>query len=282
MKAIGKFRAVMLAGFACLSFQFLTLECDAEIYTLSDGNSIAQINPRSQAGMYNWSVNGQNQLYQQWFWYRVGPTGPEQSIDTISEPAVTQIAPNTLNTVYSYEETFSVKINYTLNGTSPASGISDIGEQITIHNFTAAPLDFHFFQYSDFDLLGFDGGDSVDLGTNRRGLYNDAYQVDGVLALTETTINPGANRGEVALYNATLLKLNDNVASTLDNNAGPVGPGDVTWALQWDVSIPANGDFLISKDKYLSVVPEPTSLSLLLTALLGLAGLDYLRRRRRS
>jgi hypothetical protein len=281
MKAIGKFRAVMLAGFACLSFQFLTLECDAEI--LSDGNSSASIDPRSQAGMYNWSVNGQNQLYQQWFWYRIGLT-PEQSIDTISEPAVTQIGTNQLNTVHK-NQTFSVEIGYTLNGTSPPNGISDIEETIKISNLTAAPLDFHFFQYSDFDLLNTEDGEVVELG-KFKGLFYVASQVDGDLALTETVTAPGAKHGEVDYYHETRDRLNDEDVTTLNDNVGPVGPGDVTWALQWDFTIAPSGQIgsqvVISKDKYLSVVPEPTSLSLLFTALLGLAGLDYLRRRRRS
>ncbi len=62
-----------------------TLGVQAQIQTLTDNNSVAQINPNSQSGMFNWSVDGQNQLNQQWFWYRIGNT-PEQSIDTISAP----------------------------------------------------------------------------------------------------------------------------------------------------------------------------------------------------
>jgi hypothetical protein len=44
-----------------------------------------------------------------------------------------------------------------------------------------------------------------------------------------------------------------------------VGPGDVTWAYQWDVSVPVGGTFQISKDKNLSagVIPEPATVALL-------------------
>jgi hypothetical protein len=278
MGAKEKIRSAVLAAFTCLSVQVLTFECHAETFTLVDGSSSADIDPYSQRGMFNWLVNGQDQLYQQWFWYRVGANA-EKSIDTISTPVVSQPLPNTLYTTYN-NGSFSVAIIYTLDGTSPPSGIADIGESITIHNFTTSPLDFHFFQYSDFDLFNTSSGDVVQIGTNLRGKYDDALQVKGNLALTETAITPGGDRCEVAYYNATLNKLNDGVADNLDDNAGPLGPGDVTWSLQWNLNIAPGCDALISKDKYLSVTPEPTSFSLLGTALLGLGTFLLVRQRR--
>jgi hypothetical protein len=53
--------------------------------------------------------------------------------------------------------------------------------------------------------------------------------------------------------------------------AGPVGPGAVTWALEWDLQLLPGATAIISKDKFLDVlittVPEPSAL-----ALLGLGG----------
>src|SRR5215471_15884878 len=59
-----------------------------QIVNLNNGNSSASVNLGSQAGMYQWAINGQNQLNQQWFWYRVDgdPTG-QHSIDTIGTPS---------------------------------------------------------------------------------------------------------------------------------------------------------------------------------------------------
>src|SRR5438045_2766996 len=61
------FLAVGLVGSA--------LQSHAQPYGITNDNSFALIDPSSSAGMYNWSVvntptSYQNQLNQQWFWYR--------------------------------------------------------------------------------------------------------------------------------------------------------------------------------------------------------------------
>ncbi|MDB6109574.1 MAG: hypothetical protein JWR69_1324, partial [Pedosphaera sp.] len=62
-----------------------------------------------------------------------------------------------------------------------------------------------------------------------------------------------------------------------DNVGSGIGPGNVTWALQWDLTIAAGGTALISKDKYLEIiVPEPSTFAL---TGLGLAAFLLLRRR---
>jgi hypothetical protein len=81
--------------------------------TLTDGNTTAIVDPYSSAGMKYWSVNGQNQLNQQWFWYRIDG-GAQQSIDTIGAPTLVTNA-NTLTTTYA-NPNLSVAITYTLNG----------------------------------------------------------------------------------------------------------------------------------------------------------------------
>src|SRR5436190_4968712 len=213
----------------------VAVNSQAQIQTLFDNNSFADINPNNQAGMFDWFVDGQNQLFQQWFWYRVG-NNPEQSIDTISAPNI--VRPNAKTAYITYNNgAFSVEIDYALTGQSAGSGQASIREDIRIHNLTASPLDFHFFQYSDFNLLNNPNGDNVALGTDTFGRFNEALQTKGPLSsatLAETGVTPGANHGETAFAGATLGKLNNGVADNLNDNAGPTGPGNVTWALQWD------------------------------------------------
>jgi len=100
-----------------------------------------------------------------------------------------------------------------------------------------------------------------------------------LVGLTETVVTPGANHGEAGVWNLTLAKLSDGVASVLNDNLNPVGPGNVTWAFQWDFTLAPNGSFLISKDKYIQIqnVPEPTS-SLLFVLFGGLVAKRFYRR----
>lgn len=252
----------------------------AQIVVLSHNNSSAAIDTGSSAGMFNWTVDGQNLLARQWFWYRVG-LNAEASINTISAPTITTPDARTLYTSYD-NASYSVRVDYRLTGFTAGSGISDIAETITILNKTAAPLDFHFFQYSDFNLAP-QLGDQVAISANANplspffGLYNTATQVSPFVGLTETVVTPGANHGEVADFGVTLAKLNNGVADNLSDVNGPVGPGDVTWAFQWDFIIPANSSLGISKDKLLQVtlIPEPSSL-----ALVGLGAVTLMLRQK--
>lgn len=251
----------------------------AQIVTLTDGNSVAHVDPYSSSGMYDWYVQGQNQLQQQWFWYGVG-NGPVQSIDQIATPIITTTGTRGLTATYVNPGNFSVGIDYLLTGGSTVgvgqNAVSDISEAIKIVNLSGSTLSFHFYQYSHFNLGGL-GQDTVELGKNLRGLFNEATQTSPGVALTETVTTPGANQGEVAPAGTTLATLTGGgVVNLGTGNVGPVS-GDVTWALQWDLTIAPGATALISKDKYLSVVvvPEPSAL-----ALLGLGlGVVIFRRR---
>ncbi len=257
----------------------------AQIATLQDANSTVSINNSSQTGMYSWAVDGQNQLSQQWFWYRVGSSGPQASIDTLGAPSISQPANNFLTTTYSGSPSFSLQVVYSLVGGSPGSGTSDLSEQIKIQNLTGAPLDFHFFQYADF--VAGPGGDQVQLGKNLHGLYNQALVTSGNMTINEkldTALSPGANEGEAAGYNSTLLNLNNVPGYTLNDNNVSGPPGTNTWSFEWDKSIAPGGSLIISKDLNISgvaPVPEPGTLSI---AGLGLAAVGVARayRRRRS
>ena len=63
--------------------------CNAANIILTDGNSSVTIDPTGPAGVENWSINGQNQIHQEWFWVRTGSTGGQSSIDTLSAPSTT-------------------------------------------------------------------------------------------------------------------------------------------------------------------------------------------------
>lgn len=242
---------------------------------LSHNNSTLNINENTQAGVNQWLVDGTQTLNQQWLWYRIG-SNPEQSINTIGAPVVTLISPYSAKLVYSSPGLFDIQVTYTLQGGQLGSRTADLSEQIRVNNLTANPLDFHLFLYSDFNLGNLPGGQSLNISQNLLGKFNRATQAPGPALVQETIVSSGGSHAEAGVAGFTLGRLNDGVATTLNDNANAVG--DVTWAFQWDSQIAAGGSLLIGADNRVVVVPEPTSIAL---AGVGLALLLSAARRRR-
>ena len=99
-------------------------------------------------------------------------------------------------------------------------------------------------------------------------------QRDDVTVLSETVVTPAPSHYELATTFATLISLNDLLATTLSDLpllGVPLGPTDATWAFQWDFSIGSGGSAIISKDKSIRRVPEPGTLILFGFGLIGLA-----------
>ncbi|HZQ48426.1 MAG TPA: hypothetical protein VFC07_15520 [Verrucomicrobiae bacterium] len=257
----------------------------AQTYTMTDDNSSVTVAPASQSGVNNWSVEGQNQLSAEWFWYRVGNSGTAASIDAIGTPTVSQPSAGTLITTYQNAQ-FSLQVVYSLVGGATGSGTSDLSEQVKIQNLTSAPLAFNFFQYSDFSLGGANN-QNVELGMNRQGKFNQALVSSGNISITESVesaISPGANLGEAGLSGSTVDHLRNIAGYNLNDNLD-AGPGDATWALQWSNNIAANGTLTISKDLNITgiaitPVPEPPMWSVMSIGLIAFSTIKrYLGRR---
>jgi hypothetical protein len=232
----------------------------AALLSLIDNNSSADFDTATPSNNYNWFVDGTDLLAQQAFWYRIGAAGPESSVHTL--PIGVQGTsdtnfdgnPDTLFVRHNGAG-FRVETTYTLRGGAPGSRSADMGELISIFNLGQSNLEFHFFQYADFDLSA---ADTV-LFTNA----NTVDQSGGAIRLSETIVTPVPSHREAAFFPVTLNKLNDALPTTLIDNAG-IGAGDVTWAFQWDVIIPPSSTFQISKDKSIRIIPEPASAALLI------------------
>ena len=242
---------------ACAATLMIT-PCANAALTVTHGNSSVTVDPLSQAGMNNWTVDGVNQMYQQWFWYRIGATGPESAINTISAPTVATAAGRQIETMYS-NATLSVDVLYSLTGGTAGSHTSDVAETIAIVNNSASAFTIHFFQYSDFDLNGTLGGQTATF------VSPNAFQQTGPAGgavMTETVTTPAPSTHEANTYANTLNSLNDANPTTL--TGANSATGDATWAFGWDQTIAAGGTFIISKDKNIrAAVPEPASMMML-------------------
>jgi hypothetical protein len=280
MKSGFKRLNVSLLAISLSAFLGASLSAKAQIVTLVDGNSTAQVNTSSQQGMFNWYVDGVNQLYQQWFWYGIGSGTGQNSIDTISAPTIS--TPNAGSLYVNYANaTLSAQVNYVLTGGTLGSGTSQLNESIHLVNLSNGSLTLRFYQYSDFDLMGSPGGDSLQLARNLSGKFYEAIQTKNGMTMSETDITgggtpPGANHGEASIYPNLLNRLNGGTQILLADNTAQVGPGDTAWAFEWDITLAAGASLDISKNKQISGVPEPGVISLL-----GLGFLALVWRKRR-
>lgn len=250
-----------------LSIAGLVMQCTAQLFTINNGNSSLDINVASgPGGVNNWRIDGVDQLNLQWFYYRVGNVGPEYPIENINGSPVVTPTSRGLDVAYA-NTAYSIRTVYSLTGASSGSGSGQLNETITVNNTSGSALDFHLFQYSDFDLGNVTGGQTVQFFNNTSGLPYKSIQSDGNRTVTETVISP-ASHIEGALYNQTIASLTDGSPTILNDNAN-AGLGNVTFTYQWDVSIASGGSFQVSK--LIGIVPEPSSLALISTGMLALA-----------
>ena len=171
---------------------------------------------------------------------------------------------------------FTIQLLYLLTGSDPGSGVSDISESVKIKNTSAGPLDFHFYEYADVDLLGL--SQPVDSSLQLTGApVNTATQTNGAANLAETVVTPAPSHFEAGYAGPLLSELGGGSVYTLSDAPSAVN-GDLAWAFQWDATIGQNKTLLVSKDLSMSVVPEPSTL-----VLLGVGGIvlfAYARRKR--
>jgi hypothetical protein len=258
--------ASLLAGWALL------VPSQAQtIYGLTNANSTIGINVDggggTSAGMSSWSVDGFGKVKQQWFYYRIGDSGGEQSIDSMGNLSVAARSDMaTLDVTYSdlpTSPTYQARVQYTLTGQGNGSGGSHLQETVTFYNrSTTSSLVLRFFDYSDFDLAGGLATDSVTM-SKITGKVSFA-QTNGLFWLTDSaTYTPLAGNTthlEANNFSSTLQSLTNGSLTTL--NDVTTKSGDVTAAMEWDVTLAPTRSLQISKLIDM-VVPEPSTASLL-------------------
>lgn len=277
-----KFSEIFLALLVVIFVALNSSKANATLFTLIDENSKVQIHTDSDLGMNNWEVDGKNQIFQQWFWFREGDTNPEAPLNSLpiaSEGISDSDFDGYDDTLYvRYDDGMGLEIalKYTLAGGSPGSQASDVGEQVTIRNTSGFTKDLHFFQYSHFHLNDYPY-DNLCTRITPNSIQQTDNEDSGVF-LNETVLTPEPDHWEIELVSYTYAHLNDGLPSTLFDAISPSGPDDLSFSWQWDFIIPDSETLIISKNKSLipknlPEVPEPGSIILLLSGLLGITGI---------
>lgn len=267
--------------FGILTLTALVSVASATNYTktLTNDNSVVKINTFGDDYVFDWKVDGVDQLYKEQFFIR---------LDNCKEYALTYGSANQngnqLVLTYRLDDVLEAKVTYVLDGGAPGSGQSALHETVEIKNLMCqSALDVHLFEYTDLDLNANANDDWVTIQVGPGG--SNAIQIDQEGSLfSETVGDPdrveaGFSSGSNNIYS----RLTDNDADNLSNNLA-AGPGDVVWAFQWDFNIPAGQSVEISNTKRIDkaaeqeAIPEPLTLLGLVMGVGGLAG--YLRKRR--
>jgi len=235
--------------------------------TLTSGNSTAQID--TSTNMSSWIVDGKSQVYEQDWWIRVGE-GPQYRLGDYLSASWTQLSDNVLQGTFTGNG-ISAIATYILNGGAVGSKTSDIAEILSVTSTGREAVTI--YQYCDFDL-----GETPDDDYAKLLNQNTIQQTDGTWRMQESVVPTPPAGWEIGPSNTILSKLQNQSGLDLAKTSAQFGPGDATFAWQWDMAV-GQSSLIISKDKHLSSVPEPFSVMLGLLGFSSIAGYRKLRRK---
>ncbi len=246
----------------------------AQIFNLSDAGSTASIDA-GNGTMFDLSVGGIDQVFAHTYYLRNGDGGTASGLDTFNLDSSSQPLTNFLQLVYS-NATFRIQIRYLLTG-----GISqaDMAETVVVTNISNQSASLRLFQYSDWDMGGTAGGDTVTRQNSSTMQQTDGAFV-GSIAIHGGTPIPDYSemegfpnvRNDITSVNGYFL---DTAAGS---GIGQTFIGNGTYGFQWNRSLAAGAQFSLSTNK-LAAVPEPGSM---IALGLGVSALLARRRRRKT
>lgn len=190
----------------------------------------------ANANLLPTGVAATDHVYQQWWWFRIGSTGPETAFPI---PAMQTYAADTATLDFATASFTSQLVITVADGV--AAGAGTAVHQMTITNVSGATLDLHLFCYTDFDVLGagtdaaaFVAGDTDHLRiTDTTGAYSDFLGVD-------------ADAYQVNAFAGLRTLLNDASPTTLANTGVPFAAADFTGGFQWDRTVDVGASVTIT------------------------------------
>ena len=246
----------------------------ADTITVTHNNSSITVDPSDDAGLYEWIVDGVNNMSQSWFWFRIGDAGPESPLNSLNLILAETPNPNQIHLQYgdpSSGDPLFVDVLYTLVGGDPGSGYSLIMTDWSITNNTSETIDLHWFVYTDLDLDDTADGDIAQFVSPNMIIQTEILPVF-------TWYYPNPTHWEIALFPDIIDKLTDDDADNLDDATSPLGPDDIAFAAQFYYRLDPGGTAMIQSR--MQQTPEPSALFLLCSGLAGLGLRRWMGKRR--
>ena len=227
-------------GVAATANSQIMVEFVSGLLTLTNGNSSVLIDPNSQNGMYEWKVDGVNQLSQHWYWLRQDPAKIQLSFDQLGQPLGLEWTSSnaTLNYV---SNGLTLSLEYVLEGGVKGSHMASVIESISVQNTTNTSLGLHLYDYTDFDLAGESDGDTVTFPAT-----NIVMQQGKNMIATQMAEGQTPSYWEGSWYALALDTIEEATPAVLADSIIPNQAGDQTFAYQWDFSLPAGQMFALN------------------------------------
>ncbi|GAB4554313.1 MAG: hypothetical protein Tsb0013_16920 [Phycisphaerales bacterium] len=245
--------------------------------TITDGTSSYTFLGFDSNGRAAWNPGGDvsgNQLFQSWWYYRADNQSREYSFGQGFPNTTQYVGPTATFTGDESDAPVAAGdaqagLTWTMTWTVTSGVINTLQSTISVTNTTDDPIVLNMFHYGDIDLNG-NLGDSAIVEDDGTIVISDA----GTPGVTIEYTGSSPDAYQIEVQDDLLEALNDNAPTDLTNVNNVMTPSDFSAGFQWVDVVLQPGEteeFSIG----FAVIPSPGA-----GALLGLAGLGALRRRR--